>query len=417
LGKREPEKWYKYFIIYVYYGYLYHIFVPYLYHQTLAMTKINVTLRKRKSTAGGRQILYLDFYPAITVDGKQTRREYLGLFVYDHPRNPFDKEHNTRAMEEAEMKELRRKNELNKPEIYSELELAALRAKEIGEGSFTDFMLKFIKNKKLRSRLSYESMISHLYKYAGKKEVKFSEITGQFCEGFKKYLEGANYITSDERAISNTSSWHYLAVFKTVIRAAYNMGNFQNNPAESVGSIKKMKPRPKYLSMDELNKLAATPCDKPLVKRAALFSALTGLRFSDIEKLTWSEVEETESGYQLNFIQQKTGEGEPLPISQQAVALLGDRSQAKPFEGLRYSRSIGDHLNSWIASAGITKKITFHTFRHTNATLQLAAGTDIYTVSKLLGHKSLATTQIYTHVLVKAKRDAADRITINTTKP
>ena len=65
------------------------------------MAKINVTLRKRKSSAGGRQILYLDFYPAIEVDGRQTRREYLGLFVYDHPRNLFDREHNIKANEEA----------------------------------------------------------------------------------------------------------------------------------------------------------------------------------------------------------------------------------------------------------------------------------------------------------------------------
>jgi site-specific recombinase XerD len=72
-----------------------------------------------------------------------------------------------------------------------------------------------------------------------------------------------------------------------------------------------------------------------------------------------------------------------------------------------------------MTAAGISRNITFHSFRHTFATLQLSAGTDIYTVSKLLGHKAVATTQIYAHVLDEAKRDAVNRITIdfNTMKP
>ena len=71
------------------------------------------------------------------------------------------------------------------------------------------------------------------------------------------------------------------------------------------------------------------------------------------------------------------------------------------------------NLNKWVAKAGITKKITFHCFRHTFATLQLTGGTDIYTVSKLLGHRDLKTTQIYAKVIDKSKRDAVNRITLN----
>ncbi len=68
------------------------------------------------------------------------------------------------------------------------------------------------------------------------------------------------------------------------------------------------------------------------------------------------------------------------------------------------------YLPIWIAKAGIDKKITFHSFRHTFATLQLTLGTSIYTVSKLLGHKKLQTTQIYAKVVDQQKRDAVDRI-------
>ena len=115
--------------------------------------------------------------------------------------------------------------------------------------------------------------------------------------------------------------------------------------------------------------------------------------------------------------QKKTGGIETLPISQQAVDLLGDRSQVKPFEGIFYDTRVRNNIKKWMTAAGITKKITFHSFRHTFATLQLSAGTDIYTVSKLLGHKAVATTQIYAHVMDEKKREAVNRITINTMKP
>ncbi|MTT07048.1 tyrosine-type recombinase/integrase, partial [Proteus mirabilis] len=69
-------------------------------------------------------------------------------------------------------------------------------------------------------------------------------------------------------------------------------------------------------------------------------------------------------------------------------------------------------LRDWLKAAGITKHITFHCFRHTFATLQLFYGTDIYTVSKLLGHRELKTTQIYTKVVDDAKRRAVNKITI-----
>jgi len=61
----------------------------------------------------------------------------------------------------------------------------------------------------------------------------------------------------------------------------------------------------------------------------------------------------------------------------------------------------------------ITKKITFHGFRHTFATLQLSSGTDIYTVSKMLGHTNIKTTQIYAKVVDEKKEKAANAIKLN----
>ncbi len=103
---------------------------------------------------------------------------------------------------------------------------------------------------------------------------------------------------------------------------------------------------------------------------------------------------------------------ETQPISDQAYSLLGVATAPtdKIFKELEYSAYNNKHLLNWTELAGIAKHITFHCFRHTFATLQLAKGTDIYTVSKMLGHKELKTTQIYAKVVDQSKRDAADKI-------
>ena len=161
--------------------------------------------------------------------------------------------------------------------------------------------------------------------------------------------------------------------------------------------------RREYLSLEELNILAKTPCDD-ILKRAALFSALTGMRHSDIQKLKWSEVEEYNGGYRLNFTQQKTKGVEYMPISPQAYKLCGERKK----DGLPDPSWISRPLERWVKASGITKHITFHCFRHTYATLQLANGTDIYTVSKMLGHTNVKTTQIYAKVIDKKKDEATE---------
>ena len=101
-----------------------------------------------------------------------------------------------------------------------------------------------------------------------------------------------------------------------------------------------------------------------------------------------------------------------MPISDQAYQLCGERGEPDRlvFEGLQDPSWINKPLERWIKAAGITKHITFHCFRHTYATLQLTNGTDIYTVSKMLGHTNIKTTQIYAKVVDSKKEQAADAI-------
>ena len=104
-----------------------------------------------------------------------------------------------------------------------------------------------------------------------------------------------------------------------------------------------------------------------------------------------------------------------MPISEQAYQLCGEPGKPDQlvFEDLPDPSWISKPLKRWIISAGITRKITFHCFRHTFATLQLTNGTDIYTVSKMLGHTNVKTTQIYAKVVDGKKQQAANAIKLD----
>jgi site-specific recombinase XerD len=117
----------------------------------------------------------------------------------------------------------------------------------------------------------------------------------------------------------------------------------------------------------------------------------------------------------IKFTQQKTRAVVYMPISVEALELCGQRKNEKDqvFEGVKKSQNCNIVINEWVKKAGIKKEITFHCFRHTFATLQLTHGTDIYTVSKMLGHADVKTTQIYAQIVDEKKQVAANAIKLN----
>jgi integrase len=377
-----------------------------------------VALRQKKISKG-RKSLYLDFYPPIPhpETGEPTRREFLGLYIFEKSKTPIDKQHNTETLKIAESIRQKRENFLNKPEIYSEYEKIQLQRKEQGEQCFIEYFRKLADKRKASNHDNWVSCLNYLESFTNG-ELKFANLNELFLEDFKEYLLTTKSNRSDKTTLSVNSAVSYFNKVKAALKQAYKDGILQTDLNSRVKPIKEAETRREYLTLDELNKLVKTPCNDDLLKRAALFSALTGLRFSDISKMVWSELVYTEGqGYFLNFDQQKTKGVEVLPISEQAYSFTEGTENPKDmpqdkkvFEGLKYSAYANKHLFQWIGAAGITKEITFHCFRHTFATLQLFNGTDIYTVSKMLGHKDLKTTQVYAKIVDEAKRKAADKI-------
>ncbi len=372
---------------------------------------------RQKAISGNRQSLYLDFYPAIPhpETGEPTRREFLGLYLFDKAKNPIDKQHNKETLQLAEQIRQKRENHLNKPEIYTGYELEQNRIKELGEQNFVAYFKTLTDKRKASNHDNWVSAYNYLEAFT-KGNLKFADLNEKFCNEFKEYLLTTKSNKNSKTTLAQNSAVSYFNKLKATLKQAYKDGYLTTELNAKIEPIKQAETRRNFLTIEELNSLVKTECNNPLLKRAALFSALTGLRFSDIKNLVWGELEYIEgNGYFIQFKQQKTKGVEMMPISEQAYSLLGERKEPtdKVFEGLTYSAYENKHLYQWIGAAGITKDITFHCFRHTFATLQLSKGTDIYTVSKMLGHRELKTTQIYAKIIDQTKREAADKIQLD----
>ncbi|RKR84404.1 site-specific recombinase XerD [Mucilaginibacter gracilis] len=365
-----------------------------------------VTLRK-KPISKGRNALYLDYYPPVPNPdtGKLVRREYLKIYLIDRPRTELDREHNRETNQLAESLRAMRQIEIQN-------ERFGFLSNSRRNGDFVAFFTGVAKERSGSNADNWGMAVKYFIKFAGE-QLRFSDLNEVFCEQFKKYLSSAPGIGRNEKKISTNTAVSYFSKFRAALKLAFKAGYISENIGQRVDGIKPQDTHREILLLDELRALAKAECESVIIKRAALFSALTGLRFSDVRALTWQEIKGFKGEYYLQYRQEKTDGAENLPVSDEAVEIAGKRgrSDAKVFDGLKYSQ-IGSFLPKWLLKAGIEKHITFHSFRHTFATLQLASGTDIYTVSKLLGHLHVKTTEIYTKVTDVRKREAANKITL-----
>jgi len=371
------------------------------------MTK--VTLRS-KEISGKRQALYLDFYPPIInpETGKATRREFLKLYIYEKPKTAIERQENKERQNLAENIKASRQLEIERGEFGF---LSDTKRK----ADFVQYFRDLADKRKGTNSDNWISALNYLEKFTGGK-LCFADLTENFCNEFRNYLFTSPTNRSTKVTLSQNSVFSYFNKFKAALKQAYKEGYLDKDINRSIESVKPAETNRQFLTIEELNKLVKTECQMPLLKQAALFSALTGLRFSDIKNLVWGEIQESkEQGIFIRYTQQKTKGVETLPISEQALSLLGERKASKDavFQGLVYSAHMNNHLVKWLSKAGITKEITFHCFRHTYATLQLSNGTEIYTISKMLGHRNLKTTQVYAKIVDSLKREAAGKIVLD----
>ena len=379
-----------------------------------------VRLRERV-LANGERSLYLDIYR----DGKRSR-EFLKLYLVV-PRTAADREQNKETLATAQAIKSKRQIEIQNGE-YS----FTKQFKE--DTNFLDYYRQMCEERHGNDSShgnwgNWYSCLKHLEAYCDP-HTTFRDITPEWIQGFKDYLDNVEKDhhkktgearsknpsslkgTEFFRPLSQNSKQSYFNKLRACINHAFEHRIIAINPLRGIEGYKTEEVKRAYLTLDEIKALAKTPCRYPWLKNAFMFSCLTGLRKSDIEKLTWGELQKYGDYLRIVFRQKKTGGQEYLDISPQAEHYLGPRGEdnERVFAGFSYNSQTLVELRRWVLAAGITKDITFHCGRHTFAVLMLDLGTDIYTVSKLLGHRYLATTQVYAKIMDKKKQNAVSMI-------
>ncbi|MDR6965757.1 MULTISPECIES: site-specific integrase [Shewanella] len=373
---------------------------------------MKVSIEKRQPDREGKRSLRLVYYYGSSVEDGQRKlkrsHEPLDIFIYDKPRSPAEREHNKEALRIAEAVRSKRllESETSKHKLEDRTKLSA---------SFLDFYDSVTDGKASGSKSNHSIWVSaghHLKRYHGRLELTFQDVDRAFLEGFKAYLLKQATTKSDQLLSKNTAS-SYFNKIRAALNQAYQEGIIRDNPVRLVKSVKPESNQRIYLTLDEIKAMAKAECRYDILKRAFLFSCTTGLRWSDIQKLVWSEVEEFEPGHlRIIFKQKKIQNGgtalQYLDLPDSAVKLIGERQDKdeRVFKALRYSSYTNVALLHWAMLAGVTKHVTFHAGRHSFAVNQLARGLDIYSLSRLLGHSELKTTEIYADILDQRRMDA-----------
>lgn len=252
------------------------------------------------------------------------------------------------------------------------------------------------------------TMIFVIEGYDGGKDATLADIDHQWLTDFMIYLMN-DYVTYKKTKLTNGTVDNYLRCLKAAFNVAVEEGIMPTNPMLALdrSHLKGTTYEREFLSVEEVKKLIDTPCRRPDIKGAFLFSCFCGLRISDVRSLQWKHIVTTGEKMYLKITQFKTRRPLTIPLSRQAIKWMPERADAGEddyiFPPLSKNMTV---LDDWAKEAGIKKHVTFHVSRHTFATMELTMGADIYTTSKLLGHTSVATTQIYAKVINSKKEEA-----------
>lgn len=368
-----------------------------------------------KELANGNKSIYLDIY----TKGKRTY-EFLKLYIIPDV-DDAARTQNANTLQAANFIKSQRIIQLTNDEA-GVVNRDSVRSKIL----LIDWMEEYKRRKaetgqSLRNSQTVGIVTKHLKAYRGD-SIPLADVDENYCRGFIRYLQTAKTVIgkkkSSIRTLSKLSANAYFNCLASALNEAVRRRLIPANPTKFLSQddrrmLKAAPPQRGYLSLEEVQKLIATTCKLLQVKQAFLFACFCGLRISDIRALRWSDIEQNDGRWAASILMTKTRERLYLPLSDEALQWLPERGTAGK-DALIFTRlpksekGLNNQVKKWAEGAGIDKKVCFHVSRHTFATSLLTLGADIYTTSKLLGHKNVHTTQIYAEVINQKKVDAVN---------
>ena len=358
-----------------------------------------------KELADGSKSIYLDIY-------KDGVRRYEFLKLYLHPgKSEAIRRRNAATLAAAESIKSQRVIELTNNQAG--IPNTGLRSKML----LSDWMQEFYESqirKGVKGQKLLLSAAKVLKQYAPKARMR--DVNKEFCLGYIDFLRNT-YKTRFGKPLTPYGAISYFGFLRTALNAAVRAQVIVENPINRLTQADKIKtPESQrvYLTIDEVKMMIGTPCSKDIIRRAFLFACYCGMRLSDVSSLRWKDLSKDGNQWRAGIVMHKTSAPLYLPLSNQALKWMPERNDAADddlvFATLPRESSVLPVIKKWAKDAGIAKNVNFHTSRHTFATMLLTLGADIYTVSKLLGHTNVKTTQIYAKIVNKKKDDAVSLV-------
>ena len=382
---------------------------------------IELTLNKKtdnpkivvKVLSDGRQSLGLQYnYGYNSLTGKTERKtEFLKLYIQPNAKNPIERQRNKEALELAEKirfeREQRFKQDTEGYRLSSEQDTNLF----VFWSNFIDGV-KVADNRLLRSALqNFQQYIKEEYpQFANRVEAK--NLNKELMQGF------AHFIEDNHRGEGVRTYWQR---FKRLVNYAVEKKVIRESPCKGIKVMSTNDILSKdILSREELQKLFATHYEKEseTIRRAFALTCFTGIRYCDIKRLTYKNIDY--SNKLLTFRQNKVKHdssvsGVPIPLNDMLIAVIGKKPKGAKdseliFGDLPSLEACLKALKHWTKRAGIDKRITWHSGRHSFATNLLSNGVNIKVVSELLGHSSLKFTQKYVRAMDEQKRAAINSL-------
>lgn len=361
--------------------------------------------RKKQLRTDGKGLIQIEAY-------LERRRMYVSTHIYIYPSQWDDVKreicHHPHA-EELNWMIAERMTELEGKEIAlwksgRNISLRALK-EEVRNASapqFLPFMASEIEKGRIRESTRENRYTTYYLLKEYCEELTIGELTPYFVSKFESWMCTKGYHT-------NTIAKH-LSHLRIYVNAAILRGlmSEEDNPFHK----RRISHRPfththlTPFELEKLERLTVSPKQQHLrhTLDAFLFCCYTGLRYSDFVRLTTANIQRGTTHTWINTDSQKTGASISLPIDLlfegKALALFNRYSDnTDAFFHLPSNSTVDKHLQSIAQHAGIRKHFSFHSARHTNATLLLMQGVNVTTVQRLLGHKNVKTTMNYCEVI------------------
>ena len=375
---------------------------------------MKIELRHRK-LASGNESLYLDFY-------EKGKRYYESLNLFLIP----ERTENDRRVNENTLKHALK--------IKAERILGVEKQVDDGEEKlpskiFADYMdehIIYIKDDKklsdsyVKNVTKTVNIVKSYLRYSNRPRMLLALVDKRFYQNFIRYVNDVyrNNKSDEPQELSPKTKLLIQTTLNSILNQAVRDGVLRKNPYYELEKNEKFKKTPSdrtYLEVNELNAMEGVNTGSPITKQTFMFCCFTGLRHSDMLALRWKDIQKTDDGLVIHVpSMQKTKKPVIVPLGEQALKWLpkqGDAANAdKVFPNAPTLGCANRALKHMAKNAGITKLVTFHTSRHTFATLTITAGADIFTTSKLLGHTNVHTTEIYADVVMNTKVDAVNLV-------